>query len=133
MYKIESKTKLPDTDAAGILFFANYFKLAHEAYESFMDSIDFGLNYIINQSDILILIARAESDYKSSLRLSDEYELSISVEKLGKTSFVLAYEFTNGKGDLTAALKTVHVAISKESQKPVALPQSLRDRLAEHA
>ena len=100
MYKIESKTKLPDTDAAGILFFANYFKLAHEAYESFMDSIDFGLNYIINQSDILILIAHAESDYKSSLRLSDEYELSISVEKLGKTSFVLAYEFTNGKGDI---------------------------------
>ena len=132
MYKIESKTKLPDTDAAGILFFAGYFKLAHEAFESFMDSIDFSLNYIIDQADFMVLIAHAESDYKSSLRLGDKYELILRVEKLGRTSFVLAYEFTNGKGDLTAALKTVHVAVSKESQKPVSLPQSLRDPLAEH-
>ena len=133
MYKIASKTKLPDTDAAGILFFANYFKLAHEAYESFMDSLDFGLKYVIDRSDVLILIAHAESDYKSSLRLGDEYELSIRVEKLGKTSFVLGYEFTNGNGDVAAALKTVHVAVSKETEKPVALPSALRDRLAKHA
>jgi 1,4-dihydroxy-2-naphthoyl-CoA hydrolase len=132
MYKIEAKIKLPDTDAAGILFYANYFKLAHDVYESFMDDIGYSLRYVLQEGDVLLLIAHAESDYKSSFHIGDKYEVHLKVEKMGRTSFVLAYRFYNGSGELNASLKTVHVAVDKKSQEPVALPENLHRKLADY-
>jgi YbgC/YbaW family acyl-CoA thioester hydrolase len=133
MYKIESRIKLPDTDAAGILFYGNYFRLAHDAYEAFMDEIEFSLVHVLGDSPVLLLIAHAESDYRSSLNLGDSYTIQLKVEKIGRTSFVLAYHFISGSGETCATMKTVHVAVSKETQKPVGLPESLRKGLSPHA
>ncbi len=133
MYKIQSRIKLPDTDAAGILFYGNYFKLAHDAYEALMDDIDFSLKYVLGDAPVLLLIAHAESDYRSSLNLGDPYTIQLKVEKIGRTSFVLAYRFINDSGETCAEVKTVHVAVSKATQKPVNLPDSLREGLTPHS
>jgi 1,4-dihydroxy-2-naphthoyl-CoA hydrolase len=132
MYKTDFIVRLPDTDAAGILFYGNYFRLAHEAYEAFMKTVDFGLDYIIGESDILLLIAHAEADYHQSLRLGEEYSINIRVGKLGGKSFTLSYEFAKKSGQICATLHTVHVALQKESQKTVPLPERLKTRLADY-
>jgi len=128
MYKNDYVVKLPDTDAAGILFFANYIKSAHEAYESFMEEIDYSLRYIIDDSDIFILIAHAEADYKSSLRLEDRYSIDINVFKIGKTSFGLNYSFVKDQKEI-AVVKTIHVVTDKKTGKPQRLPEKLLDGL----
>lgn len=132
MYRIENSVKLTDTDAAGILFFANYFRLAHEAYESFMDSIDFGLSVILDESDFLLLIAHAESDYKESLRLGQQYSIEISVENIGSKSFRLMFEFLNGSDVSIATVSTIHVAVDKATDQTISLPPKLRDALTAH-
>ncbi len=91
MFKKEYFVTLPDTDAAGILFFGNYIKLAHIIYEEFMTEIDFSLKYIIEDADCLILIVHTEADYKKSLYLGDKFKLSLQVSKIGRTSFELSY------------------------------------------
>lgn len=132
MYRIDAVLRLPDTDAAGILFYGNYFRLAHEAYEAFMDNIDFGLPYVLSDAEILLLIAHAEADYKTSLVLGDDYTIAIRVEKIGRTSFELRYRFLDDTGELTSSLKTVHVAVSKETGEPVGLPESLKKGLSKY-
>ena len=132
MHRTDNTVKLTDTDAAGILFYGNYFKLAHDAYESFIDGIEFGLAYIINDADIWLLIAHAESDYRTSLRLGDKYAIEIRVDNIGRTSFTLKYDFLTLSGELIASLKTVHVAVSKATGKPVSLPEKLRANLTKH-
>ena len=119
---------LPDTDAAGILFFGNYIKLAHHTYELFMVSIDYDLKYILDEADELILIVHTEADYKNSLWLNDDFWIELTVEKIGRTSFELQYNFYK-EDELMAVVKTVHVAVSKESKKPVALTEKLKSGL----
>ena len=131
MYKNDYIVKLPDTDAAGILFFASYIKLAHEAYESFMIDIDFSLRYVIDDSDIFLLIAHTEADYKSSLRLEDQYSIDITVSKIGKTSFELDYQFLKDNNEV-AKIKTVHVATDKKSGRPTKLPEKLLEGLRKY-
>ena len=131
MYKNKCVVKLPDTDAAGILFFASYIKLAHEAYESFMEEIDFSLRYIIDESDIFILIAHTEADYKSSLRLQDRFSIDIKVSKIGKTSFELFYFFEKEDREV-ASVKTVHVVTEKKTGKPSRLPEKLLNELKKY-
>ncbi|UCG61145.1 MAG: acyl-CoA thioesterase [Candidatus Zixiibacteriota bacterium] len=132
MHRTDSIVKLTDTDAAGILFYGNYFRLAHDAYESFIESVEFGLAYIINDADIWLLIAHAGSDFKTSLRLGDKYAIEIRVDNIGRTSFTLKYDFLKPAGELIASVKTVHVAVSKATGKPVSLPEKLRDNLTKH-
>ena len=132
MYKIDFSVMLPDTDAAGILFFGNYYKLAHQAYEIFMENIEYSLAYILNEADILLLIVHSECDYKRSLNLGDRFTVELNVEKTGKTSFSLFYRFFTPDKQLIAELKTIHVAIDKIKKRPVKLPDRLKKELEIH-
>jgi len=132
MFKVDFLVTLPDTDAAGIFFFGNYFRRIHETYELFMKKIDFSLSDIIYHSDFFLLIAHAEATYKKSMRLGEKYSVNLKVEKAGRTSFVLKYEILNNFGEITTAIKTVHVAVDKKSNKKIKLPVDLHKQLLKY-
>ena len=60
-----------DTGAAGRLYFANQFRLAHEAYEAFMASLGFPIGDILKAGRFGLPIVRAEADYKAALSVGD--------------------------------------------------------------
>jgi len=130
MYKKEYFVTLPDSDAAGILFFGNYLKLAHVLYEEFMAEIGFSLRYIIDKAEFLVLIVHSEADYKKSLYLGDTYSLGLTVSQIGNSSFELSYKFTNAESTIIAEVKTVHVVVSKKSKKAIRVPETLKEQLA---
>ena len=129
MYKSKNYIKLPDTDAAGILFFANYIKLAHDVYEAFMAEVGFSLKYIINDAEFFLLIAHTEADYKIPLKLGENYSVNLKVEKIGRTSFVLKYDFFNSNDELSAIIKTTHVTVDKNSNQPDHIFEKLKSKL----
>ena len=128
MFETQTDVKLHDTDAAGILFFANHFRIAHTAYEAFMKSIGCGLDHIIKKSNYLLLIAHAEADYNRGLYLGDEFTISLKAE-IGETSFVLSHFFKNAHGNLAAKLRTVHVSVDKKTGQKIPLPEKVRQGL----
>ena len=129
MFETQADVKLFDTDAAGILFFANHFRMAHAAYEAFMKSIGWGLNRVINESECLLPLVHAEADYRGKLSLGDEFTISLKAE-VGETSFVLSYAFTDRAGDVVAELQTVHVSVDKKTGTKMPLPEGLRAGLS---
>ena len=128
MFETQTDVKLHDTDAAGILFFANYFRIAHTTYEAFMKSIGCGLDYIIRASDYLLLIAHAEADYDRGLSHGDKFTISLKA-KIGQTSFTLSYLVKDGDGNVAATLRTVHVSVDKKNGEKIPLPEEVRQGL----
>lgn len=128
-HQIKTTVRLHETDAAGILFFGNYFKIAHDAYESFMTSIGFSLSWILDEAEFLILITHAESEYRQSLLLGESVTVEMHVESIGQSSFVLGYIITNESNNPVAILKTVHVAVKKDTGIKMPLPEELRKKL----
>lgn len=131
MFEYKYKIKMADTDAAGVLFFANQFKIIHEAYESLLEVIGYGIDNILSKSDFLLPIIHAESDFKGVVRLSDQITIEISIGKLGKRSFSLDYNLSNDKGDSIGSANTIHVAIDKKSYKKTVLPNEFLEGLKE--
>ena len=129
MFTYDTTVKLHQTDAAGIVFFARYFDIAHDAYEAFMKSIGFGFDRIIQKDDFLLLIVHAEADYKQSLAVSGSAKVQMAAEKIGRTSFVLKYEILDSGGRLAGELRTVHVAVAKDTGKKIRLPEKFRAEL----
>ena len=51
--------RLADTDAAGIVFFANYLVLCHEAYESALSAAGLPVQEFITSGDVIVPIAKS--------------------------------------------------------------------------
>ena len=130
MYSYETSVKLHDTDAAGLLFFGHQFKMAHDAYEMFMESIGFDFAGVIGKSDYLLAIVHAEADFNTTLCVGDRLTVQLRVDNVGETSYILAYDLLDRNQDLAGTVKTVHVCIGKADRKKRRLPDGLRKGLS---
>lgn len=134
MHVFERRIRLQHTDGAGVVFFARYFELAHEAYEEMLDAIGQSFPPDLGREPILYPIVHAESDYRAMLRLGDTLRIEVEVAEVKSRSFALTYRFVGSAGDGTAgeeaaALKTVHVAVDKTTGRSTRLPDALADAL----
>ncbi len=130
MFCYATTVKLHDTDAAGLLFFGNQFRIAHDAYESLMTEIGFSFARILRRESFFIPIAHAEADFKRALFVGDSLTVELTVEKLGDSSFTLAHRLLAADGGEAGTVKTVHVCVDRETQRPTPIPPSLREKLA---
>lgn len=130
MYVHRTTVKLHDTDAAGVMFFGNQFHLAHDAYEAMMAHIGCSLASILASDTYLVLIVRAEGEYKKPLTTEEQIELRVAVERIGKSSYTIFQEIRDASGDLTGTVRTVHVSVDRATKKTCPLPDKLRASLA---
>ena len=128
MYHYQTTIRLHQTDAAGVVFFSNLFVIAHDAYESFLES-HLPLNAILSDGVYIIPIVHAEADYLLPLALSEKTGVELCLEQKGSSSFDLGYVIKNSKMQTVARLKTIHTVQLKEDQKTVPIPDPLRNAL----
>jgi 1,4-dihydroxy-2-naphthoyl-CoA hydrolase len=129
MHSFKTVIRLQHTDAAGVVFFARYFELAHLAYEDLLDAIGQSLPPELGREALILPIVHAESDYRAALRLGDVLHIDVAVEAVRSRSFSLAYVFRTTDGIEAATLRTVHVAVDTTTGTSAALPEALADAL----
>lgn len=128
MFSYKTSVHLRDTDATGVLFFAEQFKMALEAFEAYLKSAGLPLGKIIQTTHFLMPIAHAEADYMAPLRVGDNLEIFPKLERLGTSSFTISYRFQKGK-DEVGNVSLVHVTVSKETLKSISIPEELHSLL----
>ncbi len=128
MYRFETTVRLHHTDAAGLLFFAAQFHLAHDAYESWMESIGYAFAPLLRTSPLVLPIVHAEADYKAPLSTGDRLTIEMTAEHIGEHSFVLAHRLLRGTQEVGTA-KTVHVLVDKRNGEKQPLPDKLKGEL----
>jgi YbgC/YbaW family acyl-CoA thioester hydrolase len=128
MNKIKSRIHFYDCDPAGIIFFANIYKIAHDALEELflLKYIDFN-----KYKDFTMPIVHSEADYKYPLRFNDEVEISMFLEDIGEHSFCFVYEIYNITAQkLSAIVKVRHVLVEKKTFQKVQLFDELKEILS---
>jgi 1,4-dihydroxy-2-naphthoyl-CoA hydrolase len=129
MFTYTARITLRDADAAGVLFFGRYFALAHDAYETFLDSHSLNIGYLIQTTNYILPVVHAESDYRRPLFVGQQTTIHLHVVDLRSRTFTVAYEFLNAEGELACRLRTVHCAVNVKTRKAVALPQAVVNAL----
>lgn len=128
--KITKVIRLADTDAAGVLFFANQFILAHELYEIFLDTIGESVHDILTNRSYLLPLVHAEADFYMSLSVGDEVTIVLDVQAIGDSSFTLDYTLYNSADVKAGFVRTVHAATDKSTNAKISLPEKLRTALS---
>ena len=131
MFTYKTKIRLHDTDAAGIIFFANQFKIIHDAYEDLLEKFGWSFQSMLNGTKYFLPIVHAESDYLTPVLVGDNIIIAIKIGHIGKTSFSFNYTLKRAK-TLVGTAKTVHVTIDQKSRKKINLPSALRKALEKY-
>ena len=129
MFTYQTRVKLHDTDAAGLLFYSSIFNIIHDAYEAFMDSHDLNIGKILKEKIYMLPIVRAEADYKLKQTVGDEMTIILTCEKVGKSSFTINYKILNSENEIACTAKTVNVVLDYNTKEITAIPQKLREAL----
>ena len=110
--------RFADTDAAGVVFFANYLALRHEAYEEALSQAGVELGSFFKASGLVIPIAKSEASYLRPLLPGDKLKIVCTPALLTADSFELKFDlYKLGPPEKIAAkLRTEHVCISSDTR-----------------
>jgi len=122
--------QLHDTDAYGILFFANQLRFCHDAFQEWLRQLGMPMEPRRDRAVFVAVVVHAESDYRAPVELGDEITVTMHVAKLGTTSFTSAFSFTNQRGVVVGEARLVQVTINPMTSGKIAIPADLRAALA---
>ena len=91
-----------ETDAAGIVYFGNFFRLAEEAETHALAS----LGSIITRDGYLYPRVHAEADYLAPLRFFDEVSVHCHIIRIGSSSIEWKFDICHGE-KISAVVKMI--------------------------
>ena len=112
-----------DTDAGGVVYYANYLKFLERARTEALFSIGYSNKKIKNDFGSLIIVKACNIEYKKSAHLEDELTVRSFVKSITKTSFFMNQIIT--KGDDVIVEAQVHLVFINIDGKPIRIPDEI--------
>ena len=117
------KVYYEDTDAGGVVYYANYLKFLERARTEALVTLGFNNKKIKEDFGSSIIVKSCNIEYKISAHLEDELSIRSFVKSITKTSFFMN-QFISRKNDLIAEAK-VHLVFVNNKSKPMKIPDPL--------
>ena len=119
-----------DTDAAGVVYFANYLSFCHEAYEEALEAAGIDLKTFFSDNGIVIPVAKSAADYLRPLACGDKIAITVKPAAISPDTYAIDYEVTRLAGKtspakLAARVQTRHVCIRSDTRARATLPPAL--------
>ena len=117
------KVYYEDTDAGGVVYYANYLNFLERARTEALVSLGFSNKKIKDEFGALIIVKSCSIDYKKSAYLEDELSIRSFVKSITKTSFFMNQFISRGEDVIVEA--KVHLVFVNNKGKPVRIPRTL--------
>ncbi|MDC3108766.1 YbgC/FadM family acyl-CoA thioesterase [Alphaproteobacteria bacterium] len=87
MFQYTLKIYYEDTDAGGVVYYANYLKFIERARTEMINKLGFTLTTLLKEYDRLFLVKKIECDYIESCKLEDTLNVQSNILVLKNASF----------------------------------------------
>ena len=112
-----------DTDAGGVVYYANYLKFLERARTEALFSIGFNNKKVKDLFNSLIIVKSCNIEYKKSAYLEDDLTVRSFVKSITKTSFFMNQIITKGEDVIVEA--QVHLVFVNKEGRPVKIPDEI--------
>ena len=129
-FEMRVRVYYEDTDAGGIVYYANYLRYFERARSDWLRAIG-AVHTELDASHGLVFVVRDLAiDYLSPARLDDELLVDVRVLEARRASMRLAQLASDARDGAPRVISSVRVAaIDRGSGRPVGFPRWLADRL----
>lgn len=116
-----------DTDAGGIVYYANYLKFYERARTEWLRAIDVNQHALLREHDAMFVVKNVSADYHAPAKLDDVLKLTLRIEKMGRASILFEQQAWCGEQLLNTA--RVKVGCVDSALRPRAVPPAVAARM----
>jgi acyl-CoA thioester hydrolase len=117
-----------DTDAAGVVYYANYLKYMERARTEWLRSIGFEQTDVAREHGVIFVVRSAAIDYLRPGRFDDELQVTVELTKVGAGQIDLVQRVSRGDA-LLATANVKLVCVGRATMRPTRIPQPLATRI----
>ena len=123
-FKYVTKIYYEDTDAGGVVYYANYLKFLERARSEAIYSLGLSNKEILEKEGVIIIVKTCNIEYKKPAKFEDEIEIISNIKEVKNSSFKM-HQVIKKKSDIISEADVVLVTVNKKG-KPVRIPSILK-------
>jgi acyl-CoA thioester hydrolase len=126
------RVEFGDTDMAGIMHFANFFRFMEVAETDFLISRGLSVSWREASGKYGFPRVSAACDYQKPARFGDVLTIAVTLEKLGRKSVSYRFDFSNARGEALATGRITAVCCcttDANKLESVEIPAEIRAKL----
>ena len=127
MFQYTLKIYYEDTDAGGVVYYANYLKFIERARTEMINKLGFTLTTLLKKYDRLFLVKKIECDYIESCKLEDTLNVQSNILVLKNASFELEQNLLK-QNKIIFRSKIVMVCVNSQGA-PSKIPKELHSQM----
>ena len=113
-----------DTDAAGVVYYANYLRFCERARTEWLRELGIGQQALMASDGIAFVVRSVKADYLRAARLDDALEVITRISALRGASLLFEQDVQRA-GQLLFSAQVLVVCIDHRRQKPAPIPTHL--------
>ncbi len=111
-----------DTDAGGVVYYANYLKFMERARSEWLRQLGFEQDRLLRQEGVVFIVHHVSVDYLKPGRFNDLLDVSVRILRRGRASLELAQEVTRQPGEVLCSGVIRIACVDAVELRPCALP-----------
>ena len=117
-----------DTDAGGVVYYANYLKFMERARSEWLRASGFEQDALRDEAGVVFVVRRVTIDYLSPARFNDQLDVSVGLREMGRASLSVQQELMRGS-DCLARAEVSLACVDAANFKPVKMPATILQAL----
>ncbi len=118
-----------DTDAGGVVYYANYLKFMERARTEWLRRLGFDQDALMRDAGIVFAVRQVNIDYLLPARLDDALTVEAAIDALGKVSMTFRQRILRPPNDVLSLATVKVVCLDKERFRPTAIPAAILEKL----
>lgn len=121
-----------DTDAGGIVFYANYLKFFERARTEWLRAAGISQQALAESHQAIFVVKSTAVDYHAPAKLDDELKLTVVVERLGRASVQFhqeAWRIGAGQPQLLASGHIKVGCVHSTAFRPTPIPAEVQEKI----
>jgi len=122
-----------DTDAGGIVYFANYLKFMERARTEWLRAMDIEQGVLQQEHGLIFVVVDTQIEFKSPARYGDALTVTTRIQEHTRVTVSFKQEVLRGgaDGELLVAGALRAASLDSKLYRPCALPKTLLEKIAE--
>lgn len=126
-FELPVRVYYEDTDAQGVVYYANYFRFMERARTEWLRSLGVDMVRLQDEERRIFVVAEVNAKFLAPARLSDELTVTARLRRLSRVAFDIEQSIFRGAADgeqlVTAEVKAAY--LDADTLRPKRIPTSL--------
>lgn len=129
-FTIPVRVYYEDTDAGGVVYYANYLRFFERCRTEWLRSIGHHQTDLLAELGVAFVVRNVSCDYRRPARLDDLLQVGLAVESLGRAQITFRqFVRRQDSGEELVSGSVQIVCVRLDAMKTTSIPEFLREKL----